>query len=445
MRDRWLEDHVGGEAFVRPEFESSLGETLQSAWQQPGASVAGVSVDARPPAGPSRRTQVLIWASAAAVLLIGGAIVVTQTGKSTVTSSTSDVTVPATTAVVPDTTTVDTTAVTTAPPETAPTTSLAPTTVPPVVVAATAEQQTVLDYFIALSEQRYEDAAKLLGEGGLSWGDRSDLRPFLNADGQIPNLAESLKAWCKSALCQLPTALSGDGSQVTATFAIDGVERSTMFVGATFEGYPLVYGLPLQLPAGVSLADTIQCSSETADDTSYADLDGDGWFEIVRLAEGSSGDYTLISACGSSLSIRVFAMPVSPDYIPPTLVLVLDIEGDGSEELLPVSGFDPDGFSGQILQYSDDSLVATGQTVSLAPVRGESFGCVDLDDDGVRDLVRYSYSFVGGTDISNSTSLDYTASLGDVTAPGSLALPAQEDEAFRLIAGYCGNLPTQTG
>ena len=441
MRDRWLEDHVGSEAFVRPEFEASLGETLQSAWRQPGVPTVAPSAP-----GPSRRTHVFIWASAAAVLLIGGAIVVTQTGKSTVTSSTSDVTVPETTAVVPDTTTVERTAATTVPPDTAATTPVPPTTLPPVVVAATTEQQTVLDYLSFLSEQKYEDAAKLLGEGGLSWGDRSDLRPFLNAEGQIPSLAESLKAWCESALCQLPTGLSGDSYQVTATFAIDGVERSAMFVGATFEGSPLVYGLPLQLPAGTSLADTVQCPLEQIDDTAYADLNGDGWFETLTLAEGLSGDNTLISVCGSSLDIPVLAVPVSPDFIPPTRVLVLDIEGDGSDELL-LTSFDPDGFSGPIARYSEGMLIATGQTVSLAPIRGESFGCVDLDGDGVRDLVNYSYSFVGGTDISNSTSLDYTASrqVGDMTVSGSLPLPAQADEAFRLTAGYCGNLPTQTG
>ena len=441
MRDRWLEDHVGSEAFVRPEFEASLGETLQSAWRQP--SVATVAPCAP---GPSRRAQVFIWASAAAVLLIGGAIVVTQTGKSTVTSSTSDVTVPVTTAVIPDTTTADTTAETTAPPETAATTSLPTTTIPPVAIATTTEQQTVLDYLTALSEQKYNDAAMLLGEGGLSWGDRSDLRPFLNADGQIPSLAESLKAWCESALCQVPNALSGDGSRVSATFTVDGVERSAMFVGATFEGSPLVYGLPLQLPAGMSLADTVQCPLEQINDTAYADLNGDGWFETVTLAEGLSGDYTLTSACGTSLSIPEFAMPVSPDYVPPTRVLVLDIEGDGSDELL-LASFDPYGFEGLIVGYRAGSLVDTGQTVSLAPVRGESFGCVDLNGDGVRDLVKYSYSFVGGTDISNSVSLDYTASrqVGDMTTSGSLSLPAQEDEAFRLTAGYCGNFPTQTG
>ncbi len=452
MRDRWLEDHVGGEAFVRPEFESSLGETLQTAWQQPGVPTVAPSSS-----GPSRRTQVLIWASAAAVLLIGGAIVVTQTGKSTVTSSTSDVTVPVTTAVVPDTTTLDTTAETTAPPETAATTSLAPTTVPPVVVAATAEQQTVLDYFIALSEQRYEDAAKLLGEGGLSWGDRSDLRPFLNADGQIPNLAESLKAWCKSALCQLPTALSGDGSQVTATFSIDGVERSTTFVGATFEGYPLVYGLPLQLPPGASLADTVQCPTESVTDTAYADLDGDGWHETLVLVPGPDNG-NIVSVCGSALEVPEYAWPLSEAVgAAVRRLLPLDIEGDGRDEFLAGEYLLSPEQSGEFIALRVLSLGAIGLesihgSIGLNPAAGlyvdkpTSFGCVDLDGDGVRDLVSYKYSFVGGTDISNSTALEYEA-FGDADASmvGQLALPAQADEAFRLISGYCGNLPTQTG
>ena len=43
MRDRWLEEHVGSEAIVSPEFESSLGETLQSAWPEPLVSTSAVT------------------------------------------------------------------------------------------------------------------------------------------------------------------------------------------------------------------------------------------------------------------------------------------------------------------------------------------------------------------------------------------------------------------
>ncbi len=438
MREHWIDEHVGGEASVRPEFEAELGDALQSGWRQPiGSTVA------RPPSGPSRRIQVMIWAAAAAVLVVGGAVVLTQTGKSQVTSNTGEITVPATAATTP---------ATSAPPQTAaPSTSAVststselPATTLASAVATTPEQQTVLDYLTALAEQRYGDAAKLLGEGGLSIEDRSDVRPLLNAEGLIPDLAASLKAWCEAALCQLPTTLSNVESTVTAGFAVDADERSATFLASTFEGYRAVRGLPLQLPEGESLGDTVQCSVEPVDDTAYADLDGDGWYETITIDKGWTADNKLTRVCGTSLSVPVLAIPVSHGYTSPTRLLPLDIQGDGADELL-IGYFDQDGFSAAVASYGAGHLSSTGNTVSLSPVRGESFGCVDLDGEGIRDLVSYTYAYVGGTDISNSAALSYTASLGTMSKAGSLELPAQADEAFRLISGYCGNFPTQTG
>ena len=450
MREHWIDEHVGGEASVRPEFEAELGEALQSGWRQPiGSGVA------RRPSGPSRRIQVLIWAAAAAVLVVGGAVVLTQTGKSQVTSNTGEITVPATAAPTP---------ATSAPPQTAaPSTSAVststselPATTLASVVATTPEQQTVLDYLTALAERRYGDAAKLLGEGGLSIEDRSDLRPLLNADGLIPDLAASLKAWCEQrAICIVPTALRGDDSHVTATFSIDGVERSATFVGATFEGYPLVHGLPLQLPAGVSLADTVPCPTELVDDTAYADLNGDGWYETVTLTPGLGGG-NLITACGTTLQTPNYEWPLSEAVGAATRrLLPLDIEGDGRDELLAgqylLDTAQSSEFVASVVRLGEVGLESAGQSVGLNPSAGlymdkpTSFGCTDLDGDGVRDLVSYAYSYVGGTDISNSTALSYTASFGTMSKAGSLDLPAQSDEAFRLISGYCGNFPTQTG
>lgn len=54
--------------------------------------------------------------------------------------------------------------------------------------------------------------------------------------------------------------------------------------------------------------------------------------------------------------------------------------------------------------------------------------------------------FVGGTDIPDSTALEYNANgVADVSNGGSMALPEMADEAFRLISGYCGNFSTRTG
>jgi len=444
MRDRWLDEHVGGEAIVRPEFEASLGESLQTAWRRPSGSAA-----ARRPTGPSRRTQVLIWSAAAAVLLVGGAVVLTQTGKSSVTSNTVDVTAPATViavTTVPSETTIGqtTTAVES-------TTSVPATTSVSSVVATSPEQQTVLDYLTALADGRYEDAAKLLGEGGLSLEDRSDLRPFLNADGQIPDLALSLRTWCQAALCQVPTALTSVDVpvRVAATFAAGGVERTSMFVPGSFEGSRSVRGLPLQLPAGSSLADTVQCPTRPVEDTAYVDLNGDGWYETATLTDLGTGNGGIIAVCGTTLAVGDLLWPeTGADEYTSAALIPLDIEGDGVDEMLAAL-YPPDDLSAEVLLLRDSTLVLTGRTVTSSNIVGSggglSFGCVDLDGDGIRDLVSYTYSFVGGFDISTSTRLDYTASLGNIRTTGSLALPAQVDEAFRLISGYCGNFPTQTG
>lgn len=445
MRNQWLNEHVGDEAKVRPEFEAQLGKTLQSAWRQPAGSVAG-----RPsgPSGPSRRVQVAIWAAAAAALLIGGAVVLSERDNTSVTPTTDAASV-STSAAPATAVTVETTL--------APSTSEATTTTDggptspslwcngDVCQAPTVEQLAVRDYLLALSEARFDDAAMLLGQGGLALEERSDLRPLRNSDGHIPDLAAALRAWCEQpAICRGPNDLSGEGSIVTATYIEVGGQRTTTFVGSTFEGAPAVQGLPLQLPEGISLADTVQCPAQPVDDSVYADLDGDGWFETVTLTEGLSGDYKMVTACGTSLAVPEFAIAVLPGTFP-TGLFSIDIEGDGTDELLAAT-FDPDGFTAMVVKYDGEALVATGQVVSLSAIRGESFGCVDLVGDGLRELVNYTYSFVGGSDLSNSTALEYEATGNvDASTGGQLALPEDEEAAFRLIAGYCGNFPTQTG
>jgi hypothetical protein len=448
MRDQWLDDHVGGEAAVRPEFEAALGDTLQNAWRHPVGSVA------RPPSGPSRRAKVLIWAAAAALLLVGGAVVLRQTGTSSVTPGTDDASV-STTAAIETTAGVETTD---EPTSTVVATSVALTTAASVVIPTTAEQQTVLDYLTALAEQRYDDAAHLLGEGGLSLEDRSDLRPFLDEEGKIPDLAESLKTWCQAALCQPPVSLSNLDPFVTATFEIDGVERSTTFVASTFEGSPAVHGLPLQLLDGASLADTVQCptgatpdnEADTPDDTAYADLDADGWYERVILTHGDSGMIKKIVVCGTRLVSTTIDLPSVGVLYSPRRLAAIDIEGDGRDEILAIRSDDGDAITAELYLLSGSDLLTTQRMFNLSPSAGTSFGCTDLDDNGTIDIVNYTYSFVGGTDISNSTALNFTAVNqpgGDqiLTVDGSLTLPAQADEAFRLISGYCGNFPTQTG
>ena len=318
------------------------------------------------------------------------------------------------------------------------------------VTAATPEEQTVLDYLAALTQGRWTDAARLLGEGGQNWEERSDLRPLMNDAGTFPNLAASLQAWCASpAMCTLPTALTTVDNWVVASFTIDGVVRSSIFFGGTYEGSPTVYGLPLRLPpAGVSLADTVACPVAGVEYTAYADLDGDGWAELIVAIQDESSVRTLL-VCGTQLVVSPIGNPNAAG------LWALDIEGDGVDELL-TGGFSVDTFYGAVIRWDGTALTSTGQQVTRSnPIDGNpgtSFGCEDMAGVG-RGLVQYSYQYEGGTDLSNSTALTFTRTIlnadgtvNPVPLPlGRYELPAQEQKAFRLIASYCGNLPVQTG
>jgi hypothetical protein len=338
-----------------------------------------------------------------------------------------------------------------------------------VASAATPEEAIVLDYLIALDEGRYDDAALLLGQGGLEWTGRRDLRPLLDDSGSLPDLADALRGWCDAgALCQRPTALRTDGNVVVATFVVDGTSRSSTFVGGTFEGSPLVIGLPLQLPVGEALADTVECPTDNVGGTWLGDLDGDGWTEVLTLRrpEGASAD--VLSACGTTLSMQPLSVPPAEGF---RQVYALDVEGDGASEVMigvftdgvldPAATIPPGqpelagGLTAEIFRYDSGRLAPTGQIVHQSPpiggLVGTSFGCVDLDDDGTRDLVHYDYSYVGGSDLSNSTALEFTATLVEpdgstgLTQSSTHPLPAEIEAAFRVIGGYCGPVQVQTG
>ena len=445
MRDQWLDEHMGDEARPTEAFASALADTLQSEWRHPTVPVVHAAADPR-----RGWVRPMMMAAAVVTVLGGGVYVVGRDSKPRITEN-STVTTAAPTTPTSDANTLPT--------ETLPATTVLPTTIPTNIptslpatplVAQTPEEQTVLDYLTALAEHRYADAAKLLGEGGLSWTERTDLRPLLGADGALNSLPDALQAWCESpAMCQLPTSLASAEFRVVATFTIDGVERSSTFVGATFEGSPLVQGLPLLLPPeGVSLADTVECPTENVDQRGFADLNGDGWDEAIVTVSAPDGR---MFVCGTTLTLEPYVLGEFE-----SIAWSLDIEGDRTDELAVATSL-PDGFTADVVALDGGRLVATGQKVAaqspLAGAPGKSFGCEDMTGDGLRELVLYSYQYEGGTDLSNSTALTFSrtvlkadGSVNPLPLPaGRYELPAQEQQAFRLIANYCGDLPVQTG
>lgn len=439
MRDNWLDEHVGDEASVRPGFEADLADALHAAWHAP--ENARELKFAR--GGRRRAGLVAVWASVAAAALIVGVIALTgDDGKPQVTGSTSDLP-----SVAPTTSTPLT--VTEPPSSTSgPATSVSGGSQVSLPVARTPEQQTVLDYLVALAESRWDDAAKLLGEGGLEWEGRADLRPLTGTDGALNDLPAALRDWCASpAVCQVPTSLATSGNAVVSTFVVDGVSLATVFTGGTFEGSPLVRGLPLRLPPpGVSLADTVPCPADGSDRSVYADLDGDGWDELVTLTIPTR----TVTACGTTLAVSPLVVDGSVAADTPVQLAVVpgSAIGEAGDRLL-VTFDSPDGFT-TVIVAQDGRLAVWGSTMERMTER-TSLGCTDVDGDGTAELVAYTFQYVGGSDLSNSTALDWRATellphggLGP-TSSGSLPLPAQEQQAFRIIAGYCGNLPLQTG
>lgn len=442
MRDTWLHDHLGDESRPTPRFESELADTLHAAWADPQGSMT-VS-----PQQPAPRRSLRPWLAAAAAVAVfgaGGIYLATDDGKPQITGDSSVTTLEPTTSVEvtagPTSTETPTTATETTP---------QPTTRPIAAVASTPEEQTVLDYFSALSLGRWADAAKLLGEGGMSWEERADLRPLVGDDGTMPDLAVALQQWCElPALCGFPQEIYSDGARVTVSQWFAGTTRETTFVSATYEGSPLVVGLPLRLPPdGGSLADTVQCPTRGFDDSIYADLDGDGWDEVIVEFQDESEVHTLW-VCGTTLVVP----PIGSGN---TAVLwSLDIGGDGIDELL-TGGFSVDTFYGSVLRWDGSALTSTGHQVTRSNPfdgnAGTSFGCENIVGAG-GSLVLYTYQYEDGTDLSNSTALTFSRTIlnddgtvNPIPLPaGRYELPAQEQEAFRLIAGYCGNLPVQTG
>ncbi len=418
MRDRWVEQHLGDEVRPRVGFEDELADSLHGAWQN------------GPSAQRSRWPRVAIWATAAAAVLIGVGVAATRDDADRVTGDTNVVTSVPTTDPSTSTTTATTTATTVAPP-----------------VPATPNESIVSLYLTALADGRYLDAATLLDEGGLEPEARADLRPLFDAtlgfglvSGQTDreHLASALAAWCQSpAMCLGPTALSTEGDDVVATFTIDGVQRSSTFRAGTFEGQPLVIGLPLQLPRiGSSIADTVECPTIDVVGIAWADLDGDGWLErLVTQQSSSPGSPYRITVCGSTTVVAPFER-VS-DYVS----VKVDPVGVGR---VAIGVLSDNGYVGDIYELQSGELVKVGGPVESSGVDRTSFGC--LGDSST--LMSFTYDFVGGTDLSNSTALTYTATPvldpAKGPPPGSFALPDQAVAAGQIVVGECGGLPVLT-
>jgi len=171
------------------------------------------------------------------------------------------------------------------------------------------------------------------------------------------------------------------------------------------------------------------------------DLDGDGAEETV-LVERPPGGETVIRVCGSRLRVAPYHVG---DVNKPVEVYGIDIEGDGITELLVGAPTGAGPFAGTVLRLEGDELVDTrlSLTVIFAGREGSSFGCVDVDGDGVRELVSYTYEFDGDT-VDSSTTMTWarTVLLGPLTGTtttGTFDVGEQREDVEVLMAGTCGD------
>ncbi len=143
-----------------------------------------------------------------------------------------------------------------------------------------------------------------------------------------------------------------------------------------------------------------------------------------------SGGSTVITACDVP-SLGPWDM--RDTNRPLNTVVVVDVEGDGTEELI-VGG--PTGSAplvGTVTRLKGTQL-EPGESVSVRPaddlLAGKTFRCVDTDDDGQREVVNYSYrENVDGSEIHWR---------GSDGGEGLFKLPSQAAEAWLFRNGHCG-------
>ena len=285
----------------------------------------------------------------------------------------------------------------TSPPSTVPatvagtsTTTSTTTTSTTTTVVPTPEQAQLQEYFTALAEGRYDDAAVLLREGGLEPERRADLRPLYTEYGDVDDLPARLQAWCEDeAVCTQPDAGPIDiGNHWLATWPPDG-SLTAYFRAGSFEGSPLVHGLPprrLVGSVGTPEAPSVGCPNDSVVLVREADVDGEGSPEtIVVVSTADSGSE--LRVCNTGLDIP--SLLLGPADAP--VVGVLQPTSDPAATLLiGASGESGVCAATYRLALSAGALIQIGWDGCWGPGTGTSIGC--RENDGESMVVAYQYS-----------------------------------------------------
>jgi hypothetical protein len=297
----------------------------------------------------------------------------------------------------------------------------------------TPEQQVVEDYLDALAEGRYADAATLLGSSAVEDEMRSDLQPLRRQFGTTDDLAGLLERWCTEVtVCDAPALVYPIDDWIVTTHVVHRLTVATGFYRAGFfEGVPGVRGLPPRrhqmLPN-----DTACPTPERITNAVEADLDGDGAPETVVLSAAAGRQS--ISFCNTA---TVIASAVLPDDDDNRRLAVLDTDADGSDELWLATPTGT-GMCGTLLGLDGATWAETDDVCFSNFTTG--FGCETVD--GRSRLVHYDYTIIGSDLLEAATGLSVDVS--DADGPiehRDLVLPAQVDDALRIVNPYCGEFP----
>ncbi len=309
-------------------------------------------------------------------------------------------------------------------------------------------------YVVRLADGDWLGAAQLLGEGGLEPEARADLRPLFDPEfGLVPGsvttetLAAALERWCAQALCVSPVDLQVvDGfNRAAVTYDVGGVRRISTFVGGSFEGQPIVEGLPLQLPADADLGATVECPTTGGFERglqTWVDVDGDGWRELlvaqmIASAGDESGVVTYrITTCGTTTKVEPFEItgdglaiyPLNPMRTGPDTLLIGFLEGYPNGDMYQFDGTRIAPLPGTRWDMGPP-LIGSDQM---------SVGCADLLSDGNVVIVNYTFVEADGQ-------LRYSAV--PVPADGASAdgqVASDSADAGQIRIGYCKGLPVRT-
>lgn len=194
----------------------------------------------------------------------------------------------------------------------------------------------------------------------------------------------------------------------------------------------------------VTVHGTVICP-DAAGTSFESDLDGDGRPETVVVSRPPGSGESIISVCGTTLEVEPFHVG---DVNKPVEAFPMDVDADGVTELLlgaPTGG--PIVLAGTVLRFDENRWadLGVGLDVTVVGRTGSSFGCVDVDDDGVKELVSETYQMDADT-LAGATRIDWERTVvwdsngtPGTAYSGSIDPRTDGASARDLVDGTCGD------